>query len=211
MRFRLHCLPFFGFGVLSVCWMFALIALPQTTTNRGAPAATKPGENGAIPMPADRAEDSYSIYSLLMPGETLSSLPAEQGATWAIADVTVNDADRSPSIPPQGQLKPPPENPRGFNEAVVDHELNRNTRVQLEKKGFHLTHSFALVNADGAKSAGYPGVTYFSEVYFDGKHDAALVYRSEWCANLCSSGTWIYLEKHGGRWVRRSGIVVPGA
>ena len=49
-------------------------------------------------MPADRAEDSYSIYSLLMPGETLSSLPAEQGATWAIADVTVNDADRSPAF-----------------------------------------------------------------------------------------------------------------
>ena len=162
-------------------------------------------------MPADRAEDSYAIYSLLMPGPTLASLPAGQGAPWAVADVTVDDADRSPRIPPQGQLKPPPENPKGFTEAVGDYESNRNVRVRLEKKPFHLTHDFALLDPANAKNSGYPGVTYFSEVFFDTKHNAALVYQSEWCANLCSSGSWIYLEKHGGQWVKRSGIVVPGA
>ena len=162
-------------------------------------------------MPPDRAEDSYAIYAALMPGPTLASLPAEQGATWAIAEVTVNEEDRSPRIPPQGQLKPPPENPKGFDEAVRDYEANRYTRIQLTKEAFHLEHAFALVRPERAKNAGYPGVTYFSEVYFDTKHRAALVYMNEWCANLCASGTWVYLEKHGGQWQRRSGIVAPGA
>jgi hypothetical protein len=48
-------------------------------------------------------------------------------------------------------------------------------------------------------------------VYFDTKHAAALVYMNDWCAHLCSAGTWVYLEKHGGHWVRRSGVVSGGA
>lgn len=162
-------------------------------------------------MPADRAEDSYAIYSMLMPGKTLASLPSAQGATWAIAAVTLSDAERNPQIPPQGQLKPPSNNAKGFNEAVGDYEANKYARVRLEKNAFHLDHAFALVNPDMAKSAGYPGVTYFSEVYFDSKHRAALVYMYEWCANLCAAGSWVYLEKRGGQWTRQSGIVVPGA
>ncbi len=162
-------------------------------------------------MPEDRAQDSYAIYSMLMPGKTLASLPSAQGASWAIAAVTVSDAERNPQVPPQGQLKPPPDNPKGFTEAVGDYEANRYTRVELNKNGFHLSRAFALVNPDSAKSGDYPGVTYFSEVYFDSKHRAALVYMYEWCANLCASGTWIYLEKHGDGWQRQSGIVRPGA
>lgn len=162
-------------------------------------------------MPADRADDSYAIYSLLTPGKTLASLPAAQGAPWAIASVTVNETDRNPQVPPQGQLKPPPDNPRGFTEAVGDYERNKFARIQLEKDGFHLDHAFALLDPETARTAGYPGVTYFSEVYFDRRHRAALVYRYEWCAELCAAGSWIYLEKHGGAWEQRSGIVVPGA
>ncbi len=56
------------------------------------------------------------------------------------------------------------------------------------------------------KYAGYPGVTFFSEVYFSANHHEALVYMNNWCANLCAQGQWIYLEKHGGNWVKRSGI-----
>lgn len=180
-------------------------------------------------MPADRAADSYAIYSLLMPGDEFGRLPPDQNARWAIAEITVNAGDRNPAVPPEGQLKAPPDNPRGFAEAVGDYNTNKNVRVELAKDGFHLGHPFDLLSPGevdelrGARSApevssetqsrwtGYPGVTYFSEVYFDRKHQAALVYMNDWCAHLCSTGTWIYLEKHNGRWVRRSGVVVPGA
>jgi hypothetical protein len=65
------------------------------------------------------------------------------------------------------------------------------------------------VDADSdvkAKYAGYPGITFFSQVFFNAAQTAALVYMNNWCANLCAAGQWVYLEKHGGQWVRRSGI-----
>jgi hypothetical protein len=102
-------------------------------------------------------------------------------------------------------------------------------RVQLTKDPFQLSHAFSLLRPDEVAAlrasrtaaqvssetqsqwAGYAGVTFFSEVYFDSKHRAALVYMNDWCAHLCSTGSWVYLEKHSGQWVRRSGVTVPGA
>lgn len=230
MRFRLHFLPFLGCGLFAVSWMLALKVVPQVANNRRSPGSSTPyTDTGAIPMPDDRADDSYAIYSKLMPGETFASMAPEQNARWAIAQITVNELDRNPAIPPQGQLKPPPDNPRGFDEAVGDYESNKYVRVKLEENDFRLNHAFSLLKPDevatlrASKTAsqvssetqsqwsGYPGVTYFSEVYFDTKHHAALVFMNDWCAHLCSSGSWVYLEKHGGQWERRSGVVVPGA
>jgi hypothetical protein len=230
MRFRLHCLPFLGLGLLGASWTLASMGPPQTANNRK--PATPPahyGEEGAIPMPADRSDDSYAIYSRLMPGEVFASMSPEQNAQWAIAAITINETDRNPAVPPQGQLKPPPENPRGFQEAVQDYTTNRDVRVELARDSFRINHAFSLLLPDEVAAlrasktaaevssetqsqwAGYPGVTYFSEVYFDSKHQAALVYMNDWCAHLCASGSWVYLEKHGGQWVRRSGVTMPGA
>jgi len=171
-------------------------------------------------MPPDRSDDSYAIYSLLMPGQPFAQMPADQTSRWAIANITVNTDDRNPAVPPQGQLKPPQDHVREFQEAVRDYETNQNVRVQLTHNGFRISHDFSLLSPDEvsalrsagqAQGSGYPGITFFSEVYFDTRHDAALVYMNNWCAHLCASGTWVYLEKHGGQWERRSGIVVPGA
>jgi hypothetical protein len=230
MRFRLHCLPFLGCGLLAASWMFALPGAPQTANNRRSPGTSAHyGENGAIAMPDDRAEDSYAIYSKLMPGQEFASMAPEQDAQWAIAEITISEADRNPAVPPQGQLKPPTENGAWFQEAVQDYQSNKNVRVKLTENAFQLSHAFSLLGPDEvaalrasktaaqvssetqAQWAGYPGVTFFSEVYFDTKHRAALVYMNDWCAHLCSSGSWVYLEKHGGQWVRRSGITTPGA
>lgn len=230
MRFRVHGLPLLGFGLLSTCAIFALIAIPQTTNNRRPPVPpTHYSDQGAIPMPDDRADDSYAIYSRLMPGQEFATMAPEQNARWAIAQITINETDRNPAVPPQGQLKPPPENPRGFEEAVQDYQANRYMRVALTRDGFQLNHPFSLLRPDEVAAlrdsktapqvtsetqsqwAGYPGVTYFSEVYFDSKHKAALVYMNDWCAHLCSAGSWVYLEKQGDQWVRRSGILTPGA
>jgi hypothetical protein len=214
-------------AVLSLFLVGAVLASPQAMSNRKAPVPT--GPEGAIPMPADRADDSYAIYSQLMPGDEFARMAPELNAHWAISEITINENDRNPAIAPQTQLKPPPENPRGFEEAVGDYEANKNLRIELTKPPFHLDHDYSLLSPQqvaalrAAKSApqvtsqaqaqwgGYPGVTFFSEVYFDAKHRAALVYMNDWCAQLCSAGTWIYMEKHGDNWVRRSGVVVPGA
>ena len=176
-------------------------------------------------MPADRSADSYAIYSLLMPGQPFAQLPADQNAHWAIAGVTVNTDDRNPAVPPDGQLKPPPDHEKEFREALLDYQANQYVRIELTQKEFRIGHDFSLLSPDEVASFreaktgsqaqsqfdGYPGITFFSGVYFDAHHDAALVYMNDWCAHLCASGTWVYLEKHGGKWVRNSGIVVPGA
>lgn len=209
----------------------ALFASAQTapTPSPRRPAPTQPlTASGAIPMPPDRAVDSYAIYSLLMPGPSFASMSPEQNGTWAIAGVTVSVDDRNPAVPPQGQLKPPPGDERGFQEALGDYESNQHVRVQLSRRPFRLSRAFTLLTPGdvqdfrAAKSAtpsaetrsrwaGYPGITFFSEVYFDASHHSALVFVGNWCAHICGAGTWVFLEKQNGQWVRQSGVSRPGA
>lgn len=176
-------------------------------------------------MTLDRAANSYAIYSLLMPGVPFSSMSPDQAAHWAIADTTVSITQMNPRIAPDSELQPPPDNAQGFHEAVQDFRTRRYERVLLERH-FHLDRDYKLVTAGDVaelrntlagidpgsqlkdKWAGYPGITFFSEVYFDSKQAAALVYMNNFCANLCANGQWIYLERQGKQWVRRSGLNV---
>jgi hypothetical protein len=187
-----------------------------------APVSGVLADSGAIPMPPDRVADSYAIYSLLMPGAPFDSM-SQQTQQWAIADTTVSIAEMNPAIPPEGQLQPPKDHPKGFHEAVRDYDARKYQRIQLTEQ-FQLPQPYTLMNSDQVaelrrsktaidagsalqtKYAGYPGVTFFSQVFFSANQHAALVYMNNWCANLCQQGQWIYLEKHGGQWVKRSGI-----
>jgi hypothetical protein len=200
-----------------------LVAVAATVFGTSAPLDQVFADGGAIPMPDDRAVDSYAIYSLLMPGSPFDSMSSTQSQRWAIADTTISISDMNPAVPPEGQLKPPDDNPKRFIEAARDFEARKYQRIQLTDR-FRLSTPYKLlshiqvnelrraktaVDAGSdlqSKYAGYPGVTFFSEVYFSSNHGAALVYMNNWCANLCQQGQWIYLEKHNGGWVRRSGI-----
>ncbi|HTY82896.1 MAG TPA: hypothetical protein VMB19_01690, partial [Silvibacterium sp.] len=186
--------------------IFSAIAVVFGTS---APLSGVLADSGAIPMPDDRATDSYEIYSLLMPGAPFDSMSSDR---WAIADTTISISDMNPAIPPEGQLQAPKEHPNRFQEAVRDFQTRKYQRIQLAEH-FNLSQPYKLldgiqveelrraktaVDAGSAlqsKYAGYPGVTFFSEVYFSANHHAALVYMNNWCANLCQQGQWIYLEK----------------
>lgn len=186
-------------------------------------------QSDPAPIPASRAADSYAIYSLLMPGQPLSSMSPSQTTRWAIADTTVNIDDMNPAVPPNGQLNPPRDNRRAFEQALEDYESRKYERFRLDANQFHLSHPFSLLNDEQvgelrqarssttaslalkSQYAGYPGITFFSAVYFNHDQTAALVFMNNWCANLCAAGQWIYLEKQGGQWVRRSGISRGGA
>ena len=176
-----------------------------------------------IPMVVDRASDSYAIYSLLMPGVPFAGMSPDQASHFAIAGTTVNINDMNPAIPPEGELQPPPNNEKAFQEAAQDFHTRRYERVQLERQ-LKIDRPYTLLTPDDVaelrktlggidpgsqlqdKWAGYPGITYFSEVYFNTARTAALVYMNNFCANLCANGQWIYLEKNGTQWVRRSGL-----
>jgi|HubBroStandDraft_5_1064220.scaffolds.fasta_scaffold59837_2 hypothetical protein len=187
------------------------------------------GSNSPIHL-NERQQDVYAIYSLLMPGAVLANLGSSQNQSWAIADTTVNAEDINPALAPEAALKPPNDHPRRFHDAVVDYEQRRNAR-QPVIRGFHLDRPYTLLTSsdiqefqdsrtsvapDSAiqqKYSGYPGINYFSDVYFNPQRSAALVYMVAWCTNLCGQGEWVYLEKQSGQWVRRSGqaSIVSGA
>jgi hypothetical protein len=178
----------------------------------------------------ERQQDVYAIYSMLMPGAVLANLGSSQNQRWAIADTTVNAEDINPALAPEAALKPPDDHPRRFHDAVVDYEQRRNER-QAVIRAFHLDRPYTLltpsdiqafqdsrtsVAADSEsqqKYSGYPGINYFSDVYFNAQRSAALVYMVAWCTNLCGQGEWVYLEKQNSQWVRRSGqaSIVSGA
>lgn len=184
--------------------------------------------NGPYEISPSQAADTYVIYSLLIPGKLFDSAAREKTSRWAIAKQTVTFSEMNPRIDPRGALKPPPGNEKGFHQAVQDFELLKNMSFTLQPR-LHLDRAYELLDAAQvrelreAKSslapdsqlqsryAAYPGVTFFSAVYFSGDQDAALVYRNDWCGVLCNQGEWIYLEKKNGRWQRMSGITVPGA
>ncbi|MDI3253235.1 MAG: hypothetical protein QJR10_00400 [Bacillota bacterium] len=185
---------------------------------------------GQVPLHASRQQDVYAIYSLLMPGAVLANLGPDHNQRWAIADTTINIDDMNPKLSPDAALRPPADNPRPFQEALADFHARKYQRLTLGRH-FHLDRPYTLLSAAEIsemkqtlgtaaassalqqKYAGYPGITFFSDVYFDSRQRAALVYQLDWCGNLCSQGEWIYLEKHNGHWVQRSGqaAVVSGA
>jgi hypothetical protein len=204
---RTFTLAIAAFALISAC------AAPQPPRPKTRPISIK----------LDRAADSYAIYSLLMPGVPFDSMSPQQASRLAIAATTVDIDDMNPAIPPDGELQPPPNNEKAFHEAVQDFRTRRYERVQLEHQ-LKIDRPYTLLSADDIaelrstlagidpgsqlqdKWAGYPGITYFSEVYFNTTRTAALVYMNNFCANLCANGQWIYLEKHENQWVRRSGL-----
>jgi hypothetical protein len=207
---------------------FGVLAFPSYAQSAASPnpsSSAHPSPNHATaagPTPLERRADSYAIYSLLMPGAIFTRMDSTQNRQWAIAQMTINAEDISPALAPEAALKPPEHRPEMFREAVADYNLKKFQRSALTRN-FNLDRPYTLLtpaeveefrssrgtpfanSSLQAKYSGFPGITYFSRVYFDSAGTAALVYMLDWCGNLCAQAEWIYLEKHGGHWVRRSG------
>ncbi|HUY80716.1 MAG TPA: hypothetical protein VMU92_03250 [Acidobacteriaceae bacterium] len=195
--------------LLAVLLVSPLPALPH------APRQSHASQTDTPPIPAARAADSYAIYDMLLPGASADKIVRAASMHWVIADTTVNIADMDPAIPPDGLLKAPLNNRRGFEGALGDFETRKYQRYRLQTGEGHLRSSLALADAEQVSSVrhaatGSNGMIFFSAVYFNPARTAALVYVNDWCAHLCSTGQWVYLEKHGGQWARRSGLVHGG-
>lgn len=197
----------------------ALLCLAVAGSTALAPGQAKPAAPTVAP---DRLPDTYQIYSLLMPGQMFEDMDSGQGQPWAISGTTVNEDDMDPKLAPEAMLQPPEDNAHSFMEAVNDYNQRKKERLVLTRR-FKLSRSYVLLRAAAVEQfrasrtslnatsdmqstyGNYPGITYFSEVYFNIAQTAALVYILDWCGNMCAQADWVYLEKHDGVWVRRSG------
>lgn len=183
-----------------------------TTENNGPRSQSGPLK----PIPPELAADTYAIYSLLLPGASADQIARAPTPSWSLAGTSVNITDMNPAVPPNGELKAPPENARAFNQAVLDFNARKYQRFRLDANSFHPARPFPLIDEHQVSSLrnsniGNAGIIFFSAVYFSNARNAALVYVNDWCAHLCSAGQWVYLEKRNGQWVRRSGINANGA
>ena len=196
-----------------------LFASPMPTPLYASPQLHAPQpripQTDTPPIPAARAADSYAIYALLLPGAPADKLAHANSMHWVVADTTVNITDMDPAIPPDGLLRAPDGDRQAFEQAVADYEARKYQRYQLQAGHGRFGTNIPLADAEEVSNirraaSGSNGIVFFSAVYFNRSRTAALVFVNDWCANLCAAGQWVYLEKHGGQWVRRSGLVSGG-
>lgn len=206
----------------------ALLSLaPTAVVSQSAASATDPP---AIAMPADRAADSYAIYSSLIPlGETAGKdWPHDY---WLVQDATVAvvPADQACRPAPSRQdqfdmnpnvgVHPTKDREKDFAEILDDFDAHCHDRVALSATAWQTTAPVRLLapaeqqefratretvvgaNSDVAKKYnGAPALYAFSEVYFNLHHTVALVYATHWCGGLCGQGFWVALALEDGQW-----------
>jgi hypothetical protein len=203
-------------SLTALCGAALLLAPPFAQNHSPASRTQTPASGALAPIPDNRAVNSYAVYSLLVPGGPSHTILPTQVRRWTVADATVNITDMDPAIPPDAQLKAPPDNPKAFSEALQDFETRKDQRFRLEPAQFPNGQAPSLIGEQQVSSlrqsrATDTGITFFTAVYFNSTQTAALVYVNDWCSSLCAAGQWVYLEKHGGQWQRRSGLVSGGA
>jgi hypothetical protein len=213
-----------------VCGIPVFLALaPAASIGQGRTAASNPP---TIAMPADRAADSYTIYSSLIPlGETAGKdWPHEY---WLVQDATVGvvPADQPCHVEPSKQnqfdmnphigVHPTKDREQDFAEILEDFDAHCHDRVALSPTAWQTTAPVRLLtpaeqdeyratrgttagaNSEAAKKyKGAPALYGFSEVYFNLHRTVALVYATHWCGGLCGQGFWIAFALEDGQWKR---------
>ena len=212
--------------------LFISSLLPLTLPCQSIPRSEE--QVAPIPMPSDRASDSYMIYSSLMPlGETANeNWPHE---LWLVQDTTVlavpldqpcqevpnaNTKHRA-TMNPHIAVHPPKSHEEDFKEILEDFDAHCHERLSLSgtawqtKVPVHVLTTAEQTefqntrweNADDtmrAKYRGAPALYGFSEVYFNAHHTLALVYATHWCGGLCGEGFWFAFSLENGEWKRQS-------
>jgi len=197
-------------GPLAVLISFTMVLLPSSVLAQG-----------AVPMDPDRAEDSYAIYSQIIPVDEFKSWGAEHNQLWLIKDTTVSQENSSADI--EKCLHAPPEDTSAFEQVLSDFKQHSNERVSL-KREFHLERPYLLLDEQGEKDywmskekdaatqhadlvkkfKGAPGIISVSEVYFNFDKTLAAVWIWGMCGSLCGQGYWVALKKIDGHWVKQN-------
>ena len=218
-----------GLSFARLAGVFLLLAYICVGLGRGQEHPGKVVVLSPVPMPADRTEESYRIYSQLISGREFlgSGGPREP---WLIADTTLTQIQ---TMDPRTAIKPPDARLKEFKELLDDYDRHCNERIHLTHDALKLPKSFfllneaqqhefaqyqelrhvlsndalALVAANAAEYKGASGIGSFSQVYFNKHHTLAMVYKAWSCGQLCGQYSWNVFELQNGvwkqlRWVR---------
>jgi hypothetical protein len=159
-----------------------------------------------------------------MPGSYLLNLGPDNNQTWLVADATITRGYAGDRVATARRcIQPPADRQQDFNAVFDDFDKHKSESIQLERD-LQVQIPYKLVNDQqreafaGTRTAnapapdadtadqfrGTPGITYFSQVYFNLGNTLALVYMQEFCGPKCGEGKWVALEKVTGNWVQRN-------
>ena len=209
--------------LLSGFLLLPLVSVGQVTVTEAAvPAPVQP-------MPSDRAEDSYAIYSKLLPlGET-AGWPASY---YDVTDTTITAVEpKSPcriqrattpieragsqGMNPHTAVSPPDKDKQDYEEILTDFDSHCHERLSLSSDSWKAKLPVHLLNqmeqdefqasrnsssATADKYKGSPALYAFSQVFFNAHHTVAMVYATHWCGGLCGQGFWIAFARQNGTW-----------
>jgi hypothetical protein len=188
----------------------------QMAAQAGTPHFAQP-----MPMPADRSEDSYAIYSQLLKSGPIEWRDVSR-RHWLIEDTTnatpldmachAAPGVNSIEINPHEVVQAPKNRQTEWNEVLTDYDQHCHDVIQLDVQSFRTELPVRLLNTEDKHSfmrdPGNPppefadgaGLHRFTEVFFNANHTLALVEEGMWCGSLCGNWTWVVLERRDGRW-----------
>jgi hypothetical protein len=186
----------------------------------GQPSAT-PRFAQPMPMPGNRAQDSYAIYSHLLKSGPIEWRNADR-KQWLIEDTTnaipldvaCHPASEimSAEMNPHDAVEAPKDRQNEWGEVLADYDQHCHDVIQLDLESFRTELPVRLLNAEEqrgftkdpakppAEFADGAGLHRFTEVFFNANHTLALVEQGMWCGSLCGNWTWVVLERKEGRW-----------
>jgi hypothetical protein len=164
-------------------------------------------EQAAAPPEAYDVEDSYQIYSLLLPDE--ESYGFAKGAL-ILQEGTVSILDLPEScIAPEAASR--------FQDAIADYKRVNSMQWLLQRR-FQIEKPYEILSSDaiGVSAKGwdsfykrYPrsgGYIVMSAVDFNKEKTRAILYTGSACGGLCGRWGFHLLEKKDGKWTKASGI-----
>ncbi len=203
--------------------------IPAATVGSQTSVPRRPVE--PISMPQDRSEESYAIYSQLLPlGET-ASWPAKfyavtattitavqpESPCWVKRATTSLERASSGAMNPHNAVSAPDTEEQDYEEVLSDFDSHCHEVLSLSADSWRARLPIHLLNAEeqdefrftrntktlaAAKYVGSPALYAFSQVYFNAHHTVGMVYATHWCGGLCGQGFWVVLRKENGSWKR---------
>jgi hypothetical protein len=162
------------------------------------------------PLPKDRSEDSYAVYTAVMAKPQLSH--PNDNRKYLIHDATSLGEDK-----PGACIRVPADYTAKLEEILAEFSQYKAESFQLERK-FEVDRPYELLTEAEAKQfsddrmrshlgetepekfRGAVDLLSFGNVYFDRSRTMAVVRTGAWCGGLCGLWVWRVLVREDGRW-----------
>jgi hypothetical protein len=177
-----------------------------------------------MPMPGDRAEESYTIYSQLLKSGPIEWRDAKR-TQWLVEDATNATPLELPCTPtseagattmnPHEAVEAPVDRQAEWDEILADYDQHCHDVIELDPYSFKTELPVRLLNTEEkdrfmgsmesqiqppSEFANGAGLHRFTEVFFNANHTLALVEEGMWCGGSCGNWTWVALERKDDRW-----------